>query len=498
MATFTYSNMITIEYDKLRDSNRNIRLLRFRQPSSLQPIPFFMELHEYPLASVYKQFIAVSHHWTSSTKPLRESEEGFLVGGDLGRLLLQLKGIEPSLKKKFADFKGFWIDAICINQDDSIHDEEKVNQLQLLSQIYQSAESCLVVLGASDGSFLQSAIKYLKSGSAEHLKTQTTGRLSSLAFQAEKKGLERLFNLSYFRRVWILQEVILSPKIRVLYGLDLVEWEEFWTLSRKLSELSKDVEQLSTKHRNWVANMLRTPAYSVIRQRCKFRTNLEKPSIVVLIERFCIWESTEYVDRVLAHANICSEDILADKTNKEKLYQSIMTQVVRQDHSNEVIQEFQKLLSQLLKRSTPQNKTTQLSNDPVNVSLHVRPMPFALALRSSNSISSVEAPSVLSTVFGTPSFAGSTSINPIGHISLAQRDAISRSRQAGGRHPLVSTRRVSNNPETFHPIMEIQDTSPLEIHAPKRNGLATYIPRSISLLWDPSAFERRPVVWNNV
>ncbi|KAI0190858.1 heterokaryon incompatibility protein-domain-containing protein [Astrocystis sublimbata] len=518
---------MAISYNQLEDSNLNIRLLRLRQPQPHQPNTLGIELEEYPLADVHGQFIAVSHHWTSSTKPRWMNGKVFLVGDDLLRLLQQLKDVEASLISSIADFKGFWIDAICMNQDDDVRNAEKANQLRLMSQIYLNANYCLAVLGATDDKFLQSAIKHLQGGNAAQLRVLTASYSSSLSFRVEMHGLKRLFKLPYFRRVWILQEVILSERVRVLYGSDLVDWDELTVLSSSLHHLSEKPEQMSTNHRAWVASMMRTPAYSVIVERYKFRRSQQKPSIVDLIDRFCIWESTESVDRVLAHANLCSEDIVADRASKEKLYQRITSQVNLHGISDEVEEEFHKLLRHILRLSTLRSPSGNAAN-PTNTFFPEQPQALSTPVINgsvSNDTPGIPSDQIRPNALETLSESRRRRLEERLEISrqnaiIANRTPVPNAQSSppipvksdlqvekirfpqtrtatnevfGRQHHAISTQRRTNQFETLQPVMRYYDNSPSETHTQKRKAPATYIDPDSALLWGTSAFERRPV-----
>ncbi|KAJ2972432.1 hypothetical protein NUW58_g9186 [Xylaria curta] len=382
MATFAQSSVLTIEYRPLADSSNNIRLLRFKDPG---PLNLYMELQECRLTEVNKRFIAISHRWGSLTKPLKINERAYVIPQGLMQLLCQLQHEEASWKKIVPSFEGFWIDAICNNQDDSDQNKaEKENQLRLMSRIYQSAASSLVVLG--DGGYdnvLQVAMSYLGNGSARHLdlqlQTQSSNQLSTFNFPLVLRSLEELFCLPYFSRVWILQEVILSESILVLYGSRIVEWKELQTLCSKIYGLSLPFVRLSTEHRNWVGRMMGTPAYAVICEWGAFRINPRKQSIVYLIDRFCTWRSTEYEDRVLGFAGLCYEKLPTGEADKTRLYHNIVSQVNQQRNNNAVVEgfsDFSRLLWRLLKCPGPPPPIIPKSLiEPVTAPWSTRPPP---------------------------------------------------------------------------------------------------------------------------
>lgn len=121
-----------------------------------------------------------------------------------------------------------WVDQICINQLD---DQEKEQQIPLMSSIYQYAVNTAIWLGEAD-SGTASAMKLL-----EDLGTclQFNEAISIDPEEFENKQLpsrdsrewQNLMNLlgrEWFSRLWIIQEVILSRDPWVLCGDNHVHW----------------------------------------------------------------------------------------------------------------------------------------------------------------------------------------------------------------------------------------------------------------------------------
>ncbi|KAK1446682.1 hypothetical protein CCUS01_12209 [Colletotrichum cuscutae] len=106
-----------------------------------------------------------------------------------------------------------WIDQICINQDDN---EEKAQQIPLMSRIYQNAMNTVIWLGESTSNSA-SAIKLLED---VRLLLQFTEKIigpdefEGLNLPSESsevwKALWDFLSRPWFTRLWIIQEVILS------------------------------------------------------------------------------------------------------------------------------------------------------------------------------------------------------------------------------------------------------------------------------------------------
>ncbi|KAH8719515.1 heterokaryon incompatibility protein-domain-containing protein [Phaeosphaeriaceae sp. PMI808] len=141
--------------------------------------------------------------------------------------------------------RTFWIDAICINQDDY---NEKAIQLALMNHIYSNATQVIVWLGEPDNDN-RSAMASLatknfsltnnvriwraqrKHGVQRGWLAGTNGLLTGEvdrgigALESEIGQIAQLLDRPWWRRVWIVQEVVLAKKIFIMCGSDEVPWE---------------------------------------------------------------------------------------------------------------------------------------------------------------------------------------------------------------------------------------------------------------------------------
>jgi hypothetical protein len=171
-----------------------------------------------------------------------------------------------------------WVDAICINQMDNI---EKAQRIRLLPKIFQSAASTYAFLNGDDGS--DSAIEMLmqiraKAGFDEKSEVETPitddveseigsdselGTSSGASTVADDgpsskhipysedwpedlpkvpaswnyrsiphldatiwSSVGALFRLPWFRRVWIIQEVVGAPHVKIVCGKWIIDWND--------------------------------------------------------------------------------------------------------------------------------------------------------------------------------------------------------------------------------------------------------------------------------
>jgi hypothetical protein len=104
--------------------------------------------------------------------------------------------------------RPLWIDSICINQTNS---NEKGHQVKLMARIYSGAFRVLVYIGES------------RQRSEAVLDTINGDSIFPLMYQAERPILSR----SYFRRLWVLQEVALAKRATLICGDRSIPWNRF-------------------------------------------------------------------------------------------------------------------------------------------------------------------------------------------------------------------------------------------------------------------------------
>ncbi|OGM48238.1 hypothetical protein ABOM_002181 [Aspergillus bombycis] len=139
------------------------------------------------------------------------------------------------------DNQQFWIDAICINQDDIA---ERNAQVAIMSMIYTKSSGVFVWLGVDDESTTRAfEATHLPSQEGmdmwyndvlqNHVMEDPETRVAkqgsneaSLKYQA----VVNLFRRTWFQRVWIIQEIALAKQIRIFCGGVQFEYHKLFTL----------------------------------------------------------------------------------------------------------------------------------------------------------------------------------------------------------------------------------------------------------------------------
>jgi len=144
-----------------------------------------------------------------------------------------------------------WIDAICINQKDL---RERESQVGLMTGVYQRAKSVIAWLGPEDETTANaftvmdrlSSIPFIPKSPSEVLNSSDSYSFVTMEdffdpeAQRSKMGIEPLtrqnwlawsvfLHRPYFKRAWILQEVVLAQSIVVMCGTRTFDWQKFST-----------------------------------------------------------------------------------------------------------------------------------------------------------------------------------------------------------------------------------------------------------------------------
>ena len=307
---------------------------------------------------------ALSYVWGTSVQPHElVTPDGVLpITPSLDKCLRRLRPRDQPLT--------LWVDAVCINQRDY---KEKEKQVRLLSRIFQNATCTYAFVDGGEGSdaALQMLMQVrLKAAYQERLeyrgstKTRTderthaaprygTGSADStisdetdstdesdeedwpldIPMAPESWGdrcipplhdaiwasVEALFTLSWFRRVWIVQEVVAAHNVEIVCG----EWAIDWTDLHQAIEVVERQIQLDDTDTTQLRSSWQ-PFLSLAAQR-EWEARKHRWALIMLLEHFRSSESTLTRDRLFAMLGLACDGNEADF---EPDYQSPLEQVL--------------------------------------------------------------------------------------------------------------------------------------------------------------------------
>ncbi|KAN0090561.1 HET domain containing protein [Hyaloscypha variabilis] len=225
------------QYTPLDTSSNAIRLLTIRPPNPSQPSIIECSLSQSSLDN-HPKYHALSYAWKDEylEEQLNESH-AIIVNGRSLKVGFNLASALEARRDRDDGHIPIWIDAICINQENL---GEKSHQILRMRQIYAQSTLVTVWLGPerddSEKAFeMIRTISQLKDNAKEWLIDSLTTRKHCKEWHA----LYHMLRRAWWRRIWIIQEVVAAKEVLFLCG----------KLSLNPSDISKCLRILSTHQR---------------------------------------------------------------------------------------------------------------------------------------------------------------------------------------------------------------------------------------------------------
>ncbi|KAK4140057.1 heterokaryon incompatibility protein-domain-containing protein [Dichotomopilus funicola] len=232
------------ESDELRLGSGQIRLLTISQsPSPSNDVPLECSLSVVDLDPV-ADYYALSYTWGAPAEygPLSRLSESpdcpILCNGRLLHVTANLRCfLLRARQMPGLAAKRFWIDAICVNQQDK---SERSAQVMLMANIYSTAAVVISWLGEQDHHTEPGFALLMKLRATSGHSSQLLDALSRLSPDSHDFGddeqmaafscrqswvsVAHVFQRRYFTRAWIIQEVVLAKTVNVLCGGHELDW----------------------------------------------------------------------------------------------------------------------------------------------------------------------------------------------------------------------------------------------------------------------------------
>jgi hypothetical protein len=232
------------------DPNTQIRILKLDRK-----LPFSEPSGELISCLPYTAppYHAISYAWTQGAqddRTMKLNGMNIYINGNVYNSLMRCSSF---YKPQF-----IWIDSICIDQTSL---GEKTVQVRKMQEIYSRAAHVLVCLGNGPAYLASNLIHELKGVRqlfgevylTQHVTQFIYRQRTDLYLRARVKALHELLQHSWFRRVWVVQEVVVAQRVTICYGRQSMPWSDFYKelniLSAPLVALlalqSSDSESLS-------------------------------------------------------------------------------------------------------------------------------------------------------------------------------------------------------------------------------------------------------------
>lgn len=222
--------MASFRYTPLNRQTRSIRLLRFADDAGpcLSCRMGTFELARCP------PFVALSYTWghpdlcreiSVNGKQLRIRENLYLAMSMLQKMPATQVSRDHQRERRLIH-RHFWIDAVCINQEDTL---ERGHQVNLMESIFTGATCVIAWLGieADDSNLAINAISSQFRSRARTNLLDTPGNEDEASPSSlVALSLFRLSARSYWKRMWIVQEFILPENLLLLCGEHGAWWED--------------------------------------------------------------------------------------------------------------------------------------------------------------------------------------------------------------------------------------------------------------------------------
>ncbi|PVH72150.1 HET-domain-containing protein [Cadophora sp. DSE1049] len=234
----------SFRYGRLNTATRQIRLLRLhREVKCSDPVECSIEAFDLEYAPVYN---ALSYTWGD---PL--STSCIIVNSASLRIRKNLMEFLKHFRNDNANNRYLFIDQICIDQGSNA---ERNQQVQLMADIYRRSSLVIIWLGC-DEQFILAARRLNQS--------------------SHMPSLQILLGNKYFTRVWIVQEVMLASRARVLCGNVWLPWSSLELIVTRLPRLNT-TSALPLGARNLLGERLKNNKAKPMLHDClvRYRENL--------------------------------------------------------------------------------------------------------------------------------------------------------------------------------------------------------------------------------
>ncbi|KAL4731098.1 hypothetical protein ACLX1H_000058 [Fusarium chlamydosporum] len=254
------SRLQSLAYTKI--PSNHIRLLRINTEETVSDTGNLetVSLDEAP------PFYALSHCWGTQDRnvPVQINEQLVYVTPNLAAGLKVLQNLATDDACFDPPLRYIWIDSICINQQ-SISDRS--SQVALMRSIYSASATTLIWLG-TESTWVSSAWRLVeqiydvcqKRHPDAKVEADIPVGIYSDAFHAltdlpswdddSWAHLTQMMKIEWFSRIWVIQEVVLSPQDPViiwgqhLYPWHKLQWASAWLRKSGYARLSQIPEKL--------------------------------------------------------------------------------------------------------------------------------------------------------------------------------------------------------------------------------------------------------------
>ena len=264
-----------------------------------------------------QEYDALSYTWGDPTpvEILVVGDQYIGIARNLYDALIQLRS--PTKTRRL------WIDAICIEQDNIM---ERNHQVQMMKRVFSDAASVIVWLGDLPSNVTPTLDMILG--------FNTGTQKPILKYKKEAlEGLANIFRRPWWRRMWIVQEVVAARELVIMLGPTIFPWKFMRNLCQaiQLDEFRKDDH----------APILRSCRYQKFTALDNFRQTADMP-LVSLLRCTRDYQASDPRDKLYALLGLASdigpEDFFPDYSKPaQRVWEDLVKFMVTRRHSLDII-----------------------------------------------------------------------------------------------------------------------------------------------------------------
>jgi hypothetical protein len=249
--------------------------------------------------------------------------------------------------------RRLWADAVCINQNDI---PERASQVAMMREIYSCSLRVIIWLGNehSGSSAGISLARELAAISQRHKQSSKPLTLDERRADAPKGDDPRCHELlailgrKWFSRVWMIQEVAVSPDAHILCSPDWIPWAEFVDAILFIAEVGPVVNAPTSSVMNMVF---------LYNARVHFQKGI-RPGLLSLVVQFSRFDATDPKDKIYSLLGLADVpditrlSLTPDYSEDFKpgaLYRNFARRCLAQDGTLEVLSAAQRHLDRVTK-----------------------------------------------------------------------------------------------------------------------------------------------------
>lgn len=312
--------------------NYSYKPLRFGEIRLLQlfpgtgDMPIQGTIYHTPLKAAHI-FSALSYVWGPPLQPfeLRTSTGAVLLTTALYSALSRIRHKDTTIL--------LWVDAVCINQAD---EHEKIIQIRLLREIFQSAEVVFAWIGdekENSNRAIEALVQVRTLAVApddwpQQLPPVSPTWVGGIPPPTDDVWLDigRLFQRDWFQRVWVVQELVLASQVKIFCGSWEVNGDDIFSALKDCLTGMQFIWPPEPHLRNIPAQI--RPAHTLGQTRHAFlhSTSPRKFEILTLFDMFSHCVATKERDKLFGLLGLASD--VADEAFDPD-YSSSLESVVR-------------------------------------------------------------------------------------------------------------------------------------------------------------------------